>query len=300
MDKKKGWIIYNGNLGTGKFLDIVKWLNRVAQENNLDTTLVKNNDLIITIENGISTIKGKYANQYPDFIIFWDKDIRLANHLEKMGLKLYNSADSIDICDDKSITYQVLADNNIPTPKTIIGPKIFNRLGVIDFSSYDYIINELGFPMILKESHGSFGAQVYMIENKDELLEKVKQLRGTPLLFQEFISSSYGKDVRIHVVGDEVVASMLRVSETDFRANISAGGKMYKYTPSNEEKDLAIRCSKLVGTDFAGIDLLFGENGNPIVCEVNSNAHFINIYNCTGIDISQSIIKYIKKDLGVE
>ena len=63
---------------------------------------------------------------------------------------------------------------------------------------------------------------------------------------------------------------MKRISEKDFRANVSNGGRMEVYEPTDEEKKLAIRCASLVGADFAGVDLLFGEDGSPIVCEINS------------------------------
>src|SRR5699024_9844967 len=115
-----------------------------------------------------------------------------------------------------------------------------------------------------------------------------------------YIHSSYGKDIRLNVVGNHVVAAMLRKSDNDFRANVTAGGRMYPYQPSQEEKELAITCSQLVGADFAGVDLLFGENDEPILCEINSNAHFKNIFDCTGIDVTKDMMIYIKKQLECE
>ena len=51
-----------------------------------------------------------------------------------------------------------------------------------------------------------------------------------------------------------------------------------------------------MGLDFAGVDILFGEDG-PVVCEVNSNAHMKNIYDCTGIDVSDFIIRYVIREM---
>jgi RimK family alpha-L-glutamate ligase len=128
-------------------------------------------------------------------------------------------------------------------------------------------------------------------------MEKVNQLKHKPHVYQEFIQSSFGKDIRLHVVGDEVVATMMRKSEIDFRANVTNGGKMYQYTPTEEQAALAVKSAKLLGADFAGVDLLFGENDEPIICEVNSNAHMKNILSCTGVDVSEFIMDYIYKDL---
>lgn len=71
---------------------------------------------------------------------------------------------------------------------------------------------------------------------------------------------------------------------------------MESYEPSSEEIDLAIRAARAVGASFAGVDLLFGSDG-PLVCEVNSNAHFKNLLSCTGINVAEEILTFIQKDL---
>ena len=71
---------------------------------------------------------------------------------------------------------------------------------------------------------------------------------------------------------------------------------MKDYTPSKEECELAVKASHAVGTSFAGVDLLFGKDG-PIVCEVNSNAHFKNIFQCTNVNVADHIMHYIKDAL---
>ncbi len=117
-----------------------------------------------------------------------------------------------------------------------------------------------------------------------------------PMLFQEFIHSSKGKDLRLQVVGSQVVAAMYRYSDNgDFRANITGGGKMKPYEPTQKQIDLAVESCKILGLDFAGVDILFGKDNEPIVCEVNSNAHFKNIYDCTGVNVADSILAYIIK-----
>ncbi|WCK54062.1 RimK family alpha-L-glutamate ligase [Aneurinibacillus sp. Ricciae_BoGa-3] len=294
---RQGWIVYNGNLNAEKFLYQVRWLERTGKELGFDMRSIKNNELIASIIDGVSVIKGKYEGSRPDFVFFWDKDIRLARHLEKMGFKLYNSASTIEICDDKSLTYQMLADHHIRMPRTLITPKVFDNCQIIDFSPYEYVVDELNFPLVIKEVFGSFGSQVYLIHNKEEMMSKIVELGSKPYVFQEFIETSFGRDIRLNVVGDRVAASMFRKSENDFRANVTAGGKMYNYTPTDSEVELAVRCSKLVGADFSGVDLLFGKDDEPVLCEINSNAHFKNIFDCTGIDVAKSMMQYIKDEL---
>ena len=59
-----------------------------------------------------------------DFVLFWDKDINLARRLEKSGLAVFNSSESIALCDDKARTYIEL-DGIVPQPETYISPKCY-------------------------------------------------------------------------------------------------------------------------------------------------------------------------------
>jgi ribosomal protein S6--L-glutamate ligase/gamma-F420-2:alpha-L-glutamate ligase len=60
---------------------------------------------------------------------------------------------------------------------------------------------------------------------------------------------------------------------------------------------LAAAAAHAVGTDFAGVDLLFKEDGTPTVCEVNSNAHIRSIFSCTGINVADHILSFIKEKI---
>jgi gamma-F420-2:alpha-L-glutamate ligase len=297
MASLNGWIVYNGHVTSSKFMDLFINLQEICKSKDLNTKLVKHHELIPVIEKGKPILKGKYSNEKPDFIIYWDKDTALARHLEIMGFKVYNSAEAIKNCDNKSLTYQILSEYEVPMPKTINAPLVYPSCKITDYTFYDTVEQELGYPFVLKESYGSFGMQVYLINNRNEFLQKVDQLQYAPHLYQEFIESSKGKDIRLYVVGDRVVASMLRSSESDFRANAELGGSAVTYEPTESQKELALRCAKILGVDFAGIDLLFGENNEPIVCEVNSNAHMKAIMKCTSINVAELIIDYIKNDL---
>lgn len=290
-----GWIIYNGNLPGNKFLDFAEMLQAAAIQKKNHATIYKNNDLLSVLDSSQLGLLFKDNIELPDYVIFTDKDIYLANQLELLGIPVFNSAHSIAVSDDKIATYQALSAKQLPIPQTIIAPKIFTSHKESSFD-LDAIIEKLGIPLIVKESFGSFGEQVYLIQTQDELKKKIGALHGQPYMFQEFINSSYGKDLRLQVVGDEVVAAMMRTSENDFRANITAGGKMKPYQPTEEEKELAIAGTKAIGADFAGVDLLFGENG-PLICEINSNAHIRNMYDCTNINVADFIIEYIIKTI---
>lgn len=292
--KMKAWIIYNGFLPGDKFFDFAYMLKSAASHFGHDAKIVSNNEIVNSLfqENKVF-----FEINRPDYILFTDKDIYLAKQLEMLGIPVFNSADTIEISDDKIKTYQQLRKDNVPIPNTIIAPKTFGIPSSLHKEYIDSVIELLGFPLIMKEAFGSFGEQVYFIQDRHQLKQYIQKLSNVPYVFQQYINSSYGKDLRLQVVGDEVVCAMFRQSESDFRANITNGGKMFPYEPSELEREVAITASKAIGADFSGVDLLFGDNGNPIVCEVNSNAHIRNILNCTGINAAEYIISYIDQKI---
>lgn len=291
---KNGWIIYNGHLPGKKFLDFVQWLQEAARKKGISTTIIKNNSLLVRLNSKGSSLLSKIENEgKPDFVLFGDKDLTLARQLEAMDIPVFNSAKAIEISDSKIDSYQVFANHGLRIPDTIAAPKIFPNAKELEWESFSEIGNLLGFPLIIKEAYGSFGKQVYLIHNEEEMKQKVHEIQDRPYLFQKFVHTSYGKDIRINVVGDQVVASMLRTAQDDFRANVTAGAKMETYSPTEEEQQLAIAATKAIGADYAGVDLLFGENQQPMLCEINSNAHIRNIYDCTGTNVADYIIDYV-------
>lgn len=293
----KGWLITNAFLNTNKFSEINLWLLESAKKQDINLEIKTNSEIMAILDNR-SALEFFQVWGKPDFVLFWDKDIRLATYLEMLGLHLFNNSKAIGACDDKSLTHLYLKKEGISMPKTILAPMTFSNIGYTHLDFLEEVTEELPFPVIIKECFGSFGMQVYKAETKEELYQKVKELEGTPLLFQEFITTSSGRDIRLQVVGSQVVASMYRYSDNgDFRANITNGGKMKPYEPSAEQVEIALSACKALGLDFAGVDILFGEKEEPIVCEVNSNAHFKNIHDCTGVNVADYIMEYIIKQI---
>ena len=233
----------------------------------------------------------------PDFVIFWDKDIYLGNKLENLGIRLFNTPRSVLLCDDKILMYQELKKHGIKIPRTYVAPKTYLPLNDEHTRFIEEVAKEIGFPMVIKEAFGSFGKQVYLANNIDEAKTIAKNIGVTPFLIQEFIYSSKGRDVRINMVGGKVIASMLRENPLDFRSNISNGGSGIKYEPNEKFIKIAEETFKALNMDFAGIDVMFLENDEPIICEVNSNPQFASTLRATGINLADYIRDYILEAL---
>ncbi|MBN1778253.1 MAG: RimK family alpha-L-glutamate ligase [Clostridiales bacterium] len=287
-----GLLAVNAFLKTPKFDAIYQALLEAAMDNGVTLSVVTNADIALRIDNP------EFLAELPDFVLFWDKDVKTARLLEQLGLPVFNPADAILQCDDKALTYLALRQAGVAMPETIIVPKTFPNVGYTHTGFLDDAVKKLGFPLVLKECFGSFGQQVYLYKDIESLREKVIALRSTPMILQSMIMNSYGRDIRINVVGGEVVASIMRHNDSgDFRSNITLGGSMEPYTPTEEEARLALKAVEVLGLAFAGVDVLFGENG-PLICEVNSNAHFKTTLQCTGINMADRIFKYIATLVG--
>ncbi len=290
MQSIYAWLVVNGFVRSEKFEQIFEWLVQAAKKQGCNLEVRHNTQLLAQFALGEGCKMPEI--RMPQFVIFWDKDIRLARLLEKRGLRLFNCAQSIEICDDKARTFLELPDNEVKMPKTLIAPKTFRPEGFLELDFLNEIEYKLNYPIVIKECYGSFGQQVYLVHNRQEARECLRKVKNRPCLFQEYIASSAGRDLRIQMVGDQPVAAMYRYHTRDFRANVTNGGNMKSYTPNQEQVALAQKVMRLLHLDFAGIDLMFDTDGSPILCEVNSNAHFINMHQCTGINAADNIVSY--------
>ncbi len=268
-----------------------------AVQNLLLTAFAKQNVRLDVVGNAeLMPILGEKEGPVCDFVLFWCKDTPLAAALENRGIRVFNSSEAIRLCDDKGLTHLALEAAGIPQPKTVLAPHTYENIGYPEYDYLSSVAEKLGFPMVVKERFGSFGQQVYLVQNRAELEEKCRKLGAIKHLYQEFIPSLHqGKpsDLRICVVGDQVKAAIRRCSSGDFRANLEEGGKAEAITPKKEAVELAIRATKALGLDFAGVDLLETAQGEYLVCEVNSNFFFAGLAAATGIDPAAEICAYI-------
>lgn len=286
---KKIWIVYNGNYITDAVLWHIERFSGAFEKCGYRVKTFATTE-IATLLDGTATVWG--AGQPTEKILFWDKDILLAQTLEQMGAQLYNNRICIALCDNKALCYQELVKQGLPIPKTVLAPKIYHIPR--DFEIYEKIGAMLQYPLIVKECYGSFGTGVYLVNTEKQLLELVRELGNKDYLMQEYIEASCGEDIRVIVVGGKIITAVKRRNTQDFRANVARGGSMTPYALSEEEEEIAIRAAKAMKADFAGVDLLRGAQGEIYVCEVNSNMHFKACEEVTGKDIAGSIAEFIK------
>ena len=285
-----GIIIVNQELGHNAYK--IDRFKEESQKRQIKLDVFVNDGTLAVIKDGDIVINLPKA----DFVIYLDKDIYLARELEKAGFRLFNKADFIKLCDDKMLTNIALAGYDIKMPKTIAGPLFYSpELKEENLTFLDNVINELGLPLVMKKVYGSLGLGVYLANTKEELIELYKEHCRQPLQFQEYISSSYGKSMRVLVIDGKVVGSFIRYNPSDFRSNWFKSASSKKSENCDNYHAFAQKIADILQIEYAGIDLLFGEDNEPILCEINSNAFFEEFEKVTGLNVAEKYVDMIIK-----
>lgn len=235
--------------------------------------------------------------QKPDFVVYLDKDKYLSRLWEKEGVRLFNSAEGVEVCDDKMLTYIALANGGVEIPDTLPAPLCYYPDARVR-EEYCCVVEErLGYPLVVKKSFGSWGMDVNLIQNFAELTKIAEEYKLFPHLYQQYIAAKRGEDTRVLVIGGKAVAAMRRRNDGDFRSNIELGGRGYPAEITKSYREISERAARLLSLDYCGIDLLEGEDGRPIVCEVNSNAFFNEAEKVTGVNIAGAYAAHIAREM---
>jgi len=215
----------------------------------------------------------------------------LTRHFESLGVNTLNLSQSIIQSRDKLFSLQLLLKNGLDIPTTGFANSPIDTEDLIEMVG--------GAPLIIKLLEGAQGTGVVLAETKkaaESVINAMKSLKAN-LLVQEFIKESDGKDIRCFVVDGKVVASMERCAKPgEFRANVHKGASTSAIKVTPEERKMAIKATKVLGLQVAGVDILRSKRG-PLLLEVNSSPGLEGIEDATGKDIARDMIIAIEKKL---
>ena len=213
----------------------------------------------------------------------------VVRQFEMMNVYSVNESVAISRSRDKLRSLQLLARKGIGLPVT----------GFAHSTKYtrDLIEQVGGSPLVVKLLEGTQGIGVVLAETQKAAESVIEAFRGLKanILVQEFIREAGGADIRCFVIGEKVVAAMMRQGgEGEFRSNLHRGGisSVVKLTP--EERSTAVRSARIMGLNVAGVDILRSNHG-PVVMEVNSSPGLEGIEAATGKDVAGTIVQFIEK-----
>jgi gamma-F420-2:alpha-L-glutamate ligase len=295
----KGWLLYQETTGSAK-PDVYsrRRLVEVAQLMGIDLQTYKPEqfDLVVDKEKKKKILVDGEEVFLPDFILPRTGagttyfTLAVIRHLEGLGVRSFNSSESIERVKDKLFTQQLLAKHNLPVPKTML----------VKFPVNSSIVSKyLGFPLVVKPLSGAQGIGVFLAVSKPRFEDLMQLIEATNskanIILQEFVSLSKGRDLRVFTIGGRAIACMERKSKRgSFKANYSQGSSVEQIELTPEIERLASESSKILGLEIAGIDLLFdGEKFK--VCEANSSPGFQGLEKCCQVDIPRAIYDHIKQ-----
>jgi len=218
-----------------------------------------------------------------------------AKVLSSHGVRTVNSYEVIATCGDKLITTLALIRNGVPTLRTMVAFTPESALEAIE---------KIGYPVVLKPLHGSWGRLLAKINDRDaaEAILEHKHTLGSYehsiFYIQEYIEKP-GRDIRSFVVGDETVASIYRNS-SHWITNTARGGKASNCPITPEIDRLSRAAAEAVGGGVVAVDILEAPDGRLLVSEVNHTPEFRNSIAPTGVDIPAKLIDYVLEVTAME
>ncbi|MFN8832662.1 MAG: RimK family alpha-L-glutamate ligase, partial [Alphaproteobacteria bacterium] len=201
-----------------------------------------------------------------------------------------NQSIAITRARDKLRAHQLLARKGVGMPVTGFAHSPTNTHDLINLVG--------GAPLVIKLLEGTQGKGVILAESNKLAENLIYAFRDLDVFFlvQEFIKEANGEDIRCFVIGDKVVASMVRrAKKGEFRANIHQGGTAHHVKITPTERKMAIQAAKILGLHVAGVDIVRSARG-PLILEVNASPGLKGIESASGKDIASLIVQYIEKN----
>lgn len=289
----RGWFVTSGYFRNDAVQHTEDAFSKACAARGVELVALRSDEITFVVDGKVTLAAPKLEK--PDFVLFWDKDVTLASLIEKWGVRVFNSARAIELCDDKVKTLSFLAELGIDMPKTVFAPLLFANRTDESGRFLKNLTKALDFPIVVKDAQSSFGSGVFLAEDQEQLEALHAKLAHRPHLYQQFVKSSAGHDARVIVIGGKAVARMVRQNDVDFRANVELGGRPCNEKIPAEYVALAEKCARALKLDYAGVDLLFGDK--PLLCEVNSNAYFGGIESCVKVNVAEIYTQYILEEL---
>jgi [lysine-biosynthesis-protein LysW]---L-2-aminoadipate ligase len=208
--------------------------------------------------------------------------------LEFLDVPVINKFEVANNCGNKMITSLLLKKHNVPTPKTYFS-----------FSSEAALENleRVGYPIVIKPIVGSWGRGVIPLKDREtaDAIIEVRELSDRPLdriyYLQEMVKRP-PRDIRVIVIGDQVISAMYRTSSGSFKTNIALGAEPILCEITKELEDVCMKASKAVGGGILGVDIMEDEKRGLVVHEVNNTVEFKGLAKVSKKNIPKEMIDF--------
>ena len=211
------------------------------------------------------------------------------HRLENAGVRIVNSPTAIERAVDKYYTSALLEDAGLPTPRTVVTERFDEALAAFD---------ELGGDVVVKPIFGSEGRGMVRVSDPDTAYRVFRALELGRYVYylQEFVPHGC-EDIRVFVVGEEVVAAMVRRGK-NWKTNVAQGATTAALPLNDTLREMSLRAARTLGADYAGVDILPVEGGGYTVVEVNGIPGWRGLKAATGVDVAEHVVNYVLDGTG--
>ena len=253
-------------------------LNAEITENGIDFTY---GDKKISIEGGLIRNLG-FISTTEQFIKRFD----VLKELERSGVVLMNSPEAMLLARDKFSSLMRMKRAGIPVPNTALVEDPFEVMR---------LVQKWG-EVVIKPVVGSLGLGSVKVSDPDIAFRIAKSILSVnqPVYVQKYIKKP-DRDIRVIVIGDSVLGSIYRISKSGWKTNIAQGAIAQQIlVPDAELEELSLKSVKVLGLDYAGIDIIEDtvEGGYKII-EVNAAPLWTGFASATNINPAKHIVNYL-------
>lgn len=287
-----GWIIY-GSKDAEKNKKYIEFYMEEGKLQNIEFHLILIENLEFGVKDNSWFVKyNKKSVIMPDFAVCRTIYPLLNKQLEYMGIKVFNNSRVAEICNDKAKTYQYVAQLGIPMVDSI-------------FCRHDRImdtLSQLDKPTVIKAVAGHGGNEVFLIKSQNgieegNLYENIYHKLNCSDVVVQPLTGNRHQDLRVYVIGNKIIAAILRTAKEGFKSNFSLGGKVEQYFLSKTENQLVNKIIDIFEFGMVGIDFIIGDEGELIFNEIEDVVGARMLYQCTDINLVKLYLEYIKSEL---
>ena len=240
----------------------------------------------------LNEVKNKNMNGMDGMDGIIVRDVGISNLLDLISVKfdliriferhttVMNSSVAIQNAANKFLSFVLFQRAHLPLPPTVVTADLeVAKRAIEDFGS-----------VLVKPIFGSQGKGIIKLEGYEYAPKVAALLKDRGVLYLQRFVHNPGRDIRVFVVGETALGAIYRVTPPgSFRSNLSQGGSPRKCELTEELCELAVRATKAVGADFAGVDLIESADGLYLL-EINATPSARGIKLACGIDVTEKIV----------
>jgi [lysine-biosynthesis-protein LysW]---L-2-aminoadipate ligase len=262
-----------------------KLILQAARDRGLDVSPVFDRDLVLDLARPDAIDAGLSFVVVLDRCVVHSRAAYALRVLERWGIPTLNRSAATTVCDDKALCSLALEAAGVATPRTLIAFSVDSAIEACE---------KVGYPAVLKPVTGSWGRLLAKVNGPDQaraILEQKTELGSyehSIFYVQQYIEKP-GRDIRVYVVGERVLAASYRNSE-HWITNAARGAVSSACPITPEIEELTWRACIAVGARLAGVDLIETADGLKVV-EVNTGGEFKGLMSTTDVDIAAEIVE---------